>query len=284
MTDMICRVCEAKNISPETAKMHGASREVMNNIYTVWKCECGTINAFEEIDFQAVYKNYPMHMQKYDLFARVIFSKRLRLLKKFGLKISHRILDYGCGSGFFVKYLQEKGYDCHGFDPFSEHFANTNVLSRPFDFVMAQDVIEHVDRPSELLEKLGQLTKVSGSIVLGTPYSDNVDMYDPVDQLGLLHQPFHRFVVSWNKVPDLCKLPGWRVDCVVDACYVDTPIPFANSVFLFRLFKSGGAMDFAFEPIKPMHFLRNPSLFFWGFFGFLFPAHQTLFAVMRRTS
>lgn len=283
MLSAICRICGTTNNGPEVARMRGASREVCGNEYSVWKCQCGTVNALEEVDFDAIYKNYPMHMQKYDLFAKIIFAKRLRLMRKLGLEKKHKVLDYGCGSGYFVRYLSERGYDCKGYDPFNLNFSDRAILGAEFDFVMAQDVIEHDDEPKNLLTNLSKLVKGDGRIVLGTPYSDNVDIHNPVDQIGLLHQPFHRFVVSWREVGTMCNIDGWKVETILDDCYVDTLMPFANSVFLFRLFHSGGAMDYAFEPIKPMHFLKNPKLLFWGFFGGFFPARQTLFVSMRRT-
>ena len=59
--------------------------------------------------------------------------------------------------------------------------------------------------------------------------------------------------------------------------------PFANTMFLFHLFDSGdGLMDFAFEDIPASHFLRHPSLLFWGLFGRLFARRQDLFAVLER--
>lgn len=282
----MCRICHIESHQPESATMRGTSRRVENCTYTVWRCRnCGTINALEEVDFEGIYQNYPMQMQRYDGFAKVIFAKRLKLLRRFGLKKGDSVLDYGCGSGHFVRYLNEKGYQCLGYDPHSTTHNNAAVLDRLFDLVTCQDVIEHVDDPYEMLRTLSNYVRPNGRLVLGTPYADNVRFRDMRNLVGILHQPFHRFLVSWNHVSTLCCLPGWTLEKVLDASYVDTFVPFANSAFLTRLWASGGGvLDFAFEPMKVTHFLRHPALLFWGFFGRFFPAHQTLFAVMRKNA
>lgn len=233
-----CRICCRISGRPEEVRVPGATRDVQSDVYTVWRCRhCFSLNALEPIDFDRVYRHYPIQQQRYDVFARLLFAKRLAILRRAGLEQHHRVLDYGCGSGHFVRYLQEKDYHCSGYDPYNPKHDDVSLLEQPFDMVTCQDVIEHVDEPAEFLRRLGALVVPAGLLVIGTPYADHVDLHDTIDQLGVLHQPFHRFVISRQQVPVLFSLPGWSLEQIIDACYLDTVFPFVNARFLFELFK-----------------------------------------------
>lgn len=279
-----CRVCQQTSSAPESVLVRGATREVQAEHFTVWRCQqCGSLNALEAVDYDRVYASYPIQRQRYDAFSRLMFAKRLRILRQAGLEHGQHVLDYGCGSGHFVRYLRDMGWTCSGFDPYNPDFANPAVLLSRFDLVTCQDVIEHVDEPASLLAQLTALVAPNGRLVVGTPYADHVDLHDTIDQLGVLHQPFHRFVMSKASALEFFNPPGWQLIDLIDACYIDTAVPFANTMFLFHLFKTGdGMMDFAFDRIPASHFMRHPSLLFWGLFGRLFARRQDLFAVLQR--
>jgi len=261
----------------------GATRDVAHTTCTVWRCAaCGSLNALEPIEPDKVYRNYPIQRQQYDLMSRAMFAKRLRILRRVGLQRRHRVLDHGCGSGHFVRYLREAGFDAHGFDPYNPRHNDPAVLEGGFDVVCSQDVIEHVDAPQAFVQMLTGCARADGLVVIGTPFADHVALDDRIDQLGVLHQPFHRFVMARGQCEALFQAPGWRLAEVIEACYIDTPLPFANTQFLFRLFDScDGLMDPAFEPLGAAHFLRHPGLLFWGLFGALLARRQDLFAVLK---
>ncbi len=279
-----CRICREPSHSPDSVRVRGATRDVQHETYTVWRCRhCATLNALEAVDYARIYQSYPIQRQQYDAFSRLMFAKRLRILQRAGLQREHQVLDHGCGSGHFVRYLRDQGYRAEGYDPYNERYADTRVLAQRYQMVTSQDVIEHVDDPAAMLATLAQWVAPQGRLVIGTPYAENVDLHDRIDQLGVLHQPFHRFVMAKAQAPRFFALPGWTLEDIIDECYIDTPYPFANTMFLFHLFDSGeGMMDFAFDDIPASHFLRHPSLLFWGFFGRLFARRQDLFAVMVR--
>jgi len=68
------------------------------------------------------------------------------------LKKSVRVLDYGCGKGTFVKYV-EKTYthiDMSGYDPAIEEYSKQP--EGKFDFIWCTDVLEHIE--PELLENV----------------------------------------------------------------------------------------------------------------------------------
>ena len=97
------------------------------------------------------------------------------------------ICDLGCGNGHITGRLAALGYQVTGVDAsesgikiarrtYSEvHFVEA-MIGRDlkslgsFDLVISSDVIEHLYRPSDLLDAAASLLKPHGQILLGTPY------------------------------------------------------------------------------------------------------------------
>jgi 2-polyprenyl-3-methyl-5-hydroxy-6-metoxy-1,4-benzoquinol methylase len=97
------------------------------------------------------------------------------------------ICDLGCGNGHISGRLAAHGYNVTGVDAsasgikiarrtypgveFIEAFIDRELKSLGgFDLVISSDVIEHLYRPSDLLEAAAVLLKRRGQLLLGTPY------------------------------------------------------------------------------------------------------------------
>ncbi len=97
------------------------------------------------------------------------------------------ICDLGCGNGHITGRLAALGYQVTGVDAsasgikiarrtfpaveFVEAIIDRDLKNLgSFDLVISSDVIEHLYRPSDLLEAATALLKPRGQILLGTPY------------------------------------------------------------------------------------------------------------------
>ena len=97
------------------------------------------------------------------------------------------ICDLGCGNGHITGRLGALGYQVTGVDvsvsgikiarrTYPDVEFVEAVIGRElnglgsFDLVISSDVIEHLYRPSDLLEAANALLKPGGQILLGTPY------------------------------------------------------------------------------------------------------------------
>ncbi len=93
-----------------------------------------------------------------------------------------KILDLGCGDGWFTKYLNSIGYDCVGVEPSIKnhhpfYHGTADKIPFPenhFDCVIMFEVIEHI-QPSCYAE-INRVLKSKGKIILSTilPESDKL--------------------------------------------------------------------------------------------------------------
>ncbi|MGZ7115777.1 MAG: methyltransferase domain-containing protein, partial [Halobacteriota archaeon] len=154
-----------------------------------------------------------------------------------------------------------------------EEFGDASVLDRRYDFVTAQDVLEHVDDPRALVDDLKGYAAPSGRVTIGTPNADAIDLNRPLDQVGLLSQPYHRHIPSVAELQRLASEGDWQVVEFRKEWYGDTRMPFVNLAFWLRFCKSaGGFIDACDAPPSSIRnrILTHPSLIFWGLFGSLF--------------
>ena len=282
-TCTLCRDGGRFDDSPDVATVNSNVRRFRGEQFTVWRCSgCGSLHTLEDIDYARYYDGYFMQRQKMDFFARRLFASRLQELERSGLSRHQAVLDYGCGNGNFVRFLQDRGYSAaRGYDPFTPEFADRSVCARLYDFVSSQDVIEHAPDSEKFLDELAEVVRRPGGVLaIGTPNAEYIDLRDPLDAVGQLHQPFHRHILTGERLVALIERRGFRVDRVVPRSYVETWWPFVNSVFLFNYMAAvDGTVDSGFDPIRTRLLLGSPRLLFYGLFGRLLNTRKDVFVM-----
>ncbi|MEK7567327.1 MAG: class I SAM-dependent methyltransferase [Patescibacteria group bacterium] len=88
-------------------------------------------------------------------------------------------LDIGCRDGYWSEKLKEKGYQVKSLDiePRYDNAITHNVetglpfADKSFDLVWCTEVIEHLHKPSFLLEEIERVLRPGGKVILTTPNS-----------------------------------------------------------------------------------------------------------------
>ncbi|HEX5655628.1 MAG TPA: class I SAM-dependent methyltransferase [Polyangiales bacterium] len=269
---MKCVVCgAAASASVRTAEVPSNVKPFAHERFVVWQCAgCGTIHARDEVDLGHYYAQYPFRGQKLDLPTRVAFANKLKKLEKLGLRKQHAVLDYGCGSGLFVQFLQSKGYThASGYDAYAGAGPYAKLPDALQDAILAQDVIEHVADPAQFLRELKQLAKPGALVVLGTPNAEVVDLDDAMTYVHLLHQPYHRHIMSADAIGTLATAQGMAVADVDKTFYGNSALPGLNALFLSRVLRaSNDVLDDVLAgkvPLKPELF--TPAALWDAFTG-----------------
>ncbi|MET0286051.1 MAG: class I SAM-dependent methyltransferase, partial [Polyangiales bacterium] len=181
------------------------------------------------------------------------------------------VLDYGCGSGLFVQYLQSKGfaaasgYDAYGSAPYDK------LPAEKQDVILAQDVIEHVADPAEFLRTLAQLAQPGALAVLGTPNAAVIDLSEPMQYVHTLHQPYHRHIMSAETIGKLAAAQGMTMVDVDPVFYGNSFFPGLNSLYLGRVLRaSDDVLDDVLAGKVPMKWeLFTPPAIWDAFTGAL---------------
>ena len=284
----LCNVCNTPSRiedAVEIGLIPSNVRRFQAEKFTVWRCRsCQSLHSKETIDLAYYYKHYPVQQHRLDLWARVAYSVRLKRLIREGLRRELSLLDYGCGNGLFVSYLQERGYrNAAGFDPYIPEYANENTLSKTYDFVAAQDVIEHAETPKKLMERLTSYVRPSGMLCIGTPNAVHINLSQP-DRFALsLHQPYHRHILSEAALLQLGKEMGLKPKRIYHRWYYDSLFPTINYRFLQTyVLRAGNMLDAAFEPPRIGMVMTSPLMLFYALFGYFFPPRTEMMILFHK--
>jgi len=130
--------------------------------------------------YKKYYKSSIFHRRGDQPFLYRFWIRYIRKLKENG-----RLLDIGCGEGYFLKRIQQY-FDAFGSDISQEgiynaktiadktHFVNTDASHLPyksdtFDIIVAFDLIEHLRYPAMFIKEAFRTIRTGGILIIKTP-------------------------------------------------------------------------------------------------------------------
>jgi 2-polyprenyl-3-methyl-5-hydroxy-6-metoxy-1,4-benzoquinol methylase len=130
------------------------------------------------------YKNY-FNFERNHWWSRVRNDLIFDLIQRYKRNSAPEVFDYGCGSGYLVGRLQAKGILAYGGDVSSEAvssglnegIANLAVIDdqtigysdNKFDFVLAMDVLEHLENEGSAVREIERVLKPGGMAIITVP-------------------------------------------------------------------------------------------------------------------
>jgi len=284
-----CQICGYSTDAPATGDLgcvRGNTERFKDSTFRLWRCpDCATIHGLDAVDYHDIYRDYALEKRRLDVFARGTLGNLTRRLLRAGMRKDNAILDYGCGNGLYVEYLETMGFDeIVGYDPFVPGFENLPTGRGQYDVVVNNDTIEHCDDVRGVIQHCVDLLKPGGLLYLGTADSEPVVMDDLEPHIMRLHQPFHRVIFTERSLHRLAEDFGLEVVASYRRSYQDTLRPFSNYRFLDELNRRlGHDLDRALDPKQSTAaFLRSPKLWFFALFGYLFPSAYEPALVARK--
>jgi len=129
--------------------------------------------------------------------------EHLQRLETYLTNDQRRILDFGCGWGFFLAAAKARGWQAHGLEPLPGHavyarakfdvdvvtdtLRDTSFAPEMFDAVTAFQVFEHIPDPSGDVQRLHRILKPGGVVLIEVP---NIDTWS----VGMLKDKHRHFV------------------------------------------------------------------------------------------
>lgn len=206
-----CVLCDSSHISALFKK----------NKYLMVKCRnCGVIYQMPQENKSNYLKNVQKHYSKVDPSFKVAYSRKI-LYKRFLNQVIHikkkaaRLLDIGCGMGYFLYLAKKDGWNVFGLELSPDlvkigiqnfelyiqcgDFEESNFTDNYFDVITLWNVIDEFPDPLGCITKAKRILKPGGVLYMRTPNAAfHLFLYRIQQALKKLHlehiMPYQSFI------------------------------------------------------------------------------------------
>lgn len=251
-----CFLCGSTNAEFlfESFNVHGRHLWNGHEIFKILRClECKSVFVGGvEINDQYYKKYYPLDYYKNSYKNEKLANLALNLLGSYSLKKKQKlisknsqrkkkklqILDIGCGEGSFLnkinpakfeKYgveINKAGYElCRikGLNVFNDKLENIDFKGTKFDVITLWHVLEHLEKPMELFDKVHQVLKEDGVLIFTTPNTDSLGFKWGKASWFHLDSPRHLILYNQKSIRWLLEQSGFKIIGVENEFY-DFPL------------------------------------------------------------
>jgi SAM-dependent methyltransferase len=159
------------------------------------------------------------------------------------------------------------------------------AMAMNLDYILLQDVLEHVEDPRVLLDQLNQILKPGGHILIGMPRADRIDLSKPEqsDYNNVVHVPYHLHLLTPEGLEKLGRQQGWQIAEAFEIAYHDTRWFGVNSRTWNAYQRlADGAIDAIVEPIRLGRALRSPDVLLNAALGYWTSYHLHIAMMFRK--
>jgi 2-polyprenyl-3-methyl-5-hydroxy-6-metoxy-1,4-benzoquinol methylase len=199
-------------------------------IYRCNTCGLQTIHPKASPDYQLMYgesyytgkSEYSYKDErKYEKYDSYVWDARLRNIKKF--KKGGNFLDIGCSFGGFLERAKRAGFlpygvevsgysakfcESKGISVFNGNFLDSNFSENFFDVITMVEVIEHLEKPKEVFEKLYSILKPGGLLLLQTANFEGQQAKQEAEKYHY-YLPGHLYYYSANNLQQILSSKGF---------------------------------------------------------------------------
>lgn len=243
-----CPLCQSTHFTNYmVVKDHAVSHESFS-ISKCNKCDFLFTNPRPDKDnIQKYYEsaNYISHQDKssnltnflYKLVRRITLKKKVRWINENSSK-KGRLLDFGCGTGYFLQEALKNGWEATGFEVNSQAAAvalgkhglqvydDINLLKaeNKFDVITLFHVLEHVHDLCGTLKILLSLLKKRGTLMIAVPNYNSHDSLNYKENWASLDVPRHLYHFTSQTMEVMAQEYGLKIKEVLpmlfDSYYV----------------------------------------------------------------
>jgi 2-polyprenyl-3-methyl-5-hydroxy-6-metoxy-1,4-benzoquinol methylase len=240
---VICDVCGSDKL---TFDKKCFDYTVSHETFTLLNCSaCGVLITSPRPDNQQLSKyylseNYISHSNKgrslidkvYLLARRITIKRKVKLISQFGIS-QGKVLDYGCGTGEFLKACKQKSWRVTGIEPSALAREKAKTLTKekivssfeeinnpPFDIITMWHVLEHVPDLNTALKNIHSSLNNNGTLIIAVPNHESYDAkhygeywagYDTPRHLWHFNQQSMRKLLANNSL-DLINILPMKLD------------------------------------------------------------------------
>jgi len=173
----------------------------------LFRCKfCQLVSCSTPLDKSIYDKSYCLKYQRYSQREENVLLQQLRFdfVKKYTEQ--GRLLDFGCGNGSFLQFIDGQFEDSSGFDinPYSG-FLNIGVLLRRYEIVTFWDSLEHLENPGEIISGIKP-----DFVFVSTPSTDDIDFSNILNWRHYIPEE-HVHFFNLKSLTDLFNSIGYAV-------------------------------------------------------------------------
>ena len=233
---LVCPICSGKSHKKHVT---GKDHNVSEKIFTVTEClNCGFRFTNPRPKEKYIYKyyqskNYISHSSTkkglinkvYHLVRSYQFYKKKEVIQSSSKIKKGKILDIGCGTGDFLKYMDSSGWETDGVetDKGAKIIAEKKLgkkIKEKLDLISDEDkydvismwhVLEHIYNVEDYLKRVNKLLKKGGVLIVGVP---NCASYDAKKYKGnwvAYDLPIHLSHFRKNNIKELAKKSSFKL-------------------------------------------------------------------------
>ncbi|MCH2231480.1 MAG: class I SAM-dependent methyltransferase [Crocinitomicaceae bacterium] len=156
---------------------------------------------------QTLLDYYENNYQRTNYFSPITRARYNHLLDKFESKRkTNRILDIGCGHGFFLEVAKERGWEVYGTELSNKAIEDCELKEiqmhkgrilestyeeNTFDIVVSIEMIEHINYPKEYVKIIQRILRKGGQCYITTPNFNSLLRYYLKEKYDVIEYPNH---------------------------------------------------------------------------------------------
>lgn len=159
----------------------------------------------------------------YKVARNFTLNGKLKLVNRLAEK--KHLLDYGCGTGYFLEYCKNHQWDVAGIEPdeparklteqqIGENiYPELNIDDHPnkYDVITMWHVLEHVHDINLLLDQLKSILRKKGHLIIAIPNSDSFDAQLYQEHWAAYDVPRHLYHFNQLTFNELIKYHGFKL-------------------------------------------------------------------------
>lgn len=240
-----CQICgsEKTNKIFSSPNVHGRQILGKGKEFDIFKCQnCGGVFLGNfQLGSQDLLKYYGKDYYKDSLkYGNKLLQLLIKISEKYSFwrkqrlilsyfsnrKSKVKILDVGCGEGKFLANLNPQKFEAMGVEISKEasricqkkglkiindDFSKADFEEEKFDVITLWHVLEHLNNPVEVIEKIGSLLTRNGILIIATPNTESLGFKLGRENWYHLDTPRHLVLYNMESFKKLCKEVNMKV-------------------------------------------------------------------------
>ncbi|GAB4178183.1 MAG: methyltransferase domain-containing protein [Calditrichia bacterium] len=162
----------------------------------------------------------------YHIARNYMLDQKRKLVEQFSQETHQRILDIGCGTGYFLNYMKQHNWNTVGIEQdenarkFAESRFNlevfppegiTSFAENSFNTITLWHVLEHIHNLNAIMESIRHILTPDGTLVIALPNPDSYDAEKYKDFWAAYDVPRHLWHFKPDVIVRLCEQHGFSL-------------------------------------------------------------------------